>query len=339
MSWHWHELWHCFLSSVLSEKLARKKEKLHKCQELQKYNWKKYCLWPCSLYQLLLLTKNTSNAFQVRLLLPKISSTNFLFVKSHCNYNKHSQTIVSTKGFVFFSSLNLLTVFSYCFKQEFSFWFPHCSIFSSKAIFTCQYCWATANPGLHTSQVLLKWLLRKSSLPSTGQGKAQTPKCWSLLLARWDTINLNSPGAGAEPREGQTDPVHPQPQHLPQVRSPQHLPPPAPSVPSPSPVCEHTKCHCSVPPWWHLGTLATPGLCPSPQDRVPCFNRHFKHVQGGFSHTQKLVNQPEPFPLCLSSHGYALQRALFTCQATKQRGKTAAFMILQWGFSQHEAAS
>lgn len=56
-------------------------------------------------------------------------------------------------------------------------------------------------------------------------------------------------------------------------------------------------------------------------------------------HTQKLVSQPEPLPLPLSSHGYALQRALFTCQATKQCGKTAAFMILQWGFSQHKAAS
>lgn len=56
-------------------------------------------------------------------------------------------------------------------------------------------------------------------------------------------------------------------------------------------------------------------------------------------HTQKLVSQPEPLPLPLSSHGCALQRALFTCQATKQCGKTAAFMILQWGFSQHKAAS
>lgn len=139
-----------------------------------------------------------------------------------------------------------------------------------------------------------------------------------------DTLNLNSPRAGGEPRGADSPSASSSPQHLPQ--QPEH-----PAPPSYLPQVLLCKIH-KLPLFhsFHIDTLTLLGLCTSPQPRVPCFNRHFtKHVHGGFSHTQKLVNQPEPFPLPLTSHGYALQRALFTCQATKQHGKTAAFMILQ----------
>lgn len=85
------------------------------------------------------------------------------------------------------------------------------------------------------------------------------------------TINLNSARAGGEPREVQTDPLHP---HLPSISlSSQNIPGPPShlpwALPSPSPVCKIHKLplfyqfHIYTSTYWLLL-----GVCTSPQPRT-----------------------------------------------------------------------